>query len=61
MLTNDPSQLILVFALVGIIMICVVLCIVKIYSELKNLTYRIEIISKDVHRIADEVAPKDKK
>jgi cell division protein ZapA (FtsZ GTPase activity inhibitor) len=62
--SNDPSQLTLILVLVAIITICVILCIVKIQSELKDMNervnYKLESMSKDLHRIADEVAPKDK-
>lgn len=62
---NDPSQIVTIAVLVGIIMICVILCIVKIQGEIKDmdekLNYKLENIGKDLHRIADQIAPRDKK
>lgn len=62
---NDPSQIVLIAVLIGVIMICVILCIVKIQGEIKDmnekLNYKLENIGKDLHRITDQVAPRDKK
>ena len=53
----------LIFA--AIIALCVILCIVKIYGVVQeirdNTNYKREQIQKDLHRISDQVAPRDKK
>lgn len=50
--------------LVAIIAICVILCIVRIYNVVQeirdNTNYKLEQMQKDLHRIADAVASKDK-
>lgn len=62
--SGDLEGSTIAFVLVAIIAICVILCIVRIYNVVQeirdNTNYKLEQMQKDLHRIADAVASKDK-
>lgn len=62
--SSDLEGSTIALVLVAIIAICVILCIVRIYNVVQeirdNTNYKLEQMQKDLHRIADAVAPRDK-
>ena len=59
----EGTTIALIFA--AIIALCVILCIVKICNIVQeirdDLKSKLDQMQKDLHRISDEVAPRDKK
>lgn len=62
--SGDLEGSTIALVLVAIIAICVILCIVRIYNVVQeirdNTNHKLEQMQKDLHRIADAVALKDK-
>lgn len=62
--SGDLEGSTIALVLVAIIAICVILCIVRIYNVVQeirdNTNHKLEQMQKDLHRIADAVASKDK-
>jgi uncharacterized protein YoxC len=62
--SSDLEGSTIALVLVAIIAICVILCIVRIYNVVQeirdNTNHMLEQMQKDLHRIADAVASKDK-
>lgn len=59
--SSDLEGSTIALVLVAIIAICVILCIIRIYNIVQETNYKLEQMQKDLHRIADAVAPRDKK
>jgi uncharacterized protein YoxC len=62
--SSDLEGSTIALVLVAIIAICVILCIVRIYNVVQeirdNTNHKLEQMQKDLHRIADAVASKNK-